>query len=57
MIMRVICFFGVRRRGRRVTWDGGWEKVRTKKKPNIYTVKFSYQKTTAMESGIDGTTV
>jgi hypothetical protein len=51
MIMRVICFFGVRRRGR-VRWDEGWEKVRTKKKPNVYAVQYPYQK-----SGFDGTNV
>jgi hypothetical protein len=56
MIMRVICFFGVRRRGRRVRWDGEWEKVR-KKETNVYTVQFSYQKTAAKKSGFDGTTV
>jgi hypothetical protein len=35
----------------------GWEKVRTKWKPNVYTVQFSYQKTTEIRNGFDGTAV
>lgn len=34
----------------------GWEKVRTKKKPNVYIVQFSYKKTAEMKSGFYGTT-
>lgn len=35
----------------------GWKKVRTKKNPSVYAVQYSYQKTAAMKSGFDGTTV
>jgi len=38
-----------------VGWGGG--ESEDKKKPNVYAVQYSYQKTAAMKTGFDGTTV